>query len=296
MERLEIIGNKPEGGVDKKPRETWNTLLDRFPPFKSLETTYVGPVLFSQSVCFVALVDLCIVDAYEVNFTTIMAVCPNLRCLSIYSMQRYLTYDVSGTDAPRSTPHNLHSLKVGTVNDFPWDGLGPLPSLSKFHFLASPKEPETPQAVIDFIQAYTSLTSVTLHVVDPRLVQLALAAPQLTNVVIISLQFNLELFLDWKAAGMDGPPFPALQAVGLRAAVISNSSLDLQTFEAFVRTRCLPNSHPECALEMGLHPVRQLHIWGEGKLLKSKYIDGATLCEISHIDGIRNSQAILSWV
>jgi hypothetical protein len=287
MERLEIMGNKPEGGVDPKPEETWNTLLHRFPPFKSLKIAYAGPVMFAQSPSFVALVDLDIVDAPEANITTIMAACPNLRRLSIYLQYGYPTLDVSRMDPPHSTPHHLQFLRVDFVENFPWDRLGELPSLSELHFQGASQE--TPETVINFIGAYRSITSVSLYIPDPRLVQLAHVAPQLTSVETMSQLFNLEAFLDWKAAGMNGPAFPMLQTVKFH--VIDVSSIDLQNFEAFVRKRCLPKSHPECSLEMGLHPVRQLRIRGKGKWLRSKYFASATLCEIRD-----RSEATLSWV
>jgi hypothetical protein len=292
MERLEIMGNEPSRQADSKPEETWNTLLHRFPPFKSLKMEYVGPVIFSQSVPFVALVNLDIVDAPEANITTIMAVCPNLRRLSIYPRYGYHTLDVSGMDPPRSTPHHLQFLRVDFVENFPWDRLGELPNLSELHFQGASQE--TPETVINFIGTYRSITNVSLYIPDLRLVQLALVAPQLTSVVILSRQFDLETFLDWKTAGMDGPAFPMLQTVGFYASVVCGSSIGLQTFEAFIRKRCLPKSHPECTLEMGLHPVRQLHIRLGGKSIDSKYIASATLSDIDYEDS--EATLRLSWV
>jgi F-box-like len=286
LDRLEITGSKPERDDGPKPNGTWNTLLHRFPPFRSLEMAYVGPVIFSQLVPFVALVDLYIADASEVNITTILAVCPNLRRLSIYPMYGDRTLDVSDMDPPRQTPHYLRFLKVDMVENFPWDRLGQLPSLSELYF---GRGPATPQAVIDFIQAYTSITSLSLHVRDPRLVQLALVAPQLISIVIMSQKPDLEVFLDWKAAGMDTPAFPMLHTVKFYAL------LNLQTFEAFVRKRCLPKSHPDCALEMGLHPVRRLHLRREGKWLRSKYIAGATLHQF-RVNLGESPETTLSWV
>lgn len=279
LEHLEIEGRKPEREEGDGRSGGWNTLLSRFPPFKSIKLVDVGYTTLSPSTIFDTLTEMEICDVWKggVSTTSLLKSCPNLRRLHMTAYE-HGSREKGGPDLKHLSMPHLTELAIDILDDFPWHALPKFPFLGSFQYRGNSAEEEN--EAMQFISAHPSITKLDIHIYELDLPRIHAVAPQLTTLLISERHRVIEELTDLEAMRIHGPLLPQLQVLTLRTRLHKDfeDPLPVEPFEALVRQRCLPGSHPDRIPEVNVSPLQTLIIiTAQESWLDSHYISQATL-------------------
>ncbi|KIM24524.1 hypothetical protein M408DRAFT_26993 [Serendipita vermifera MAFF 305830] len=260
----------------------WGVFLHQFPPTRLLALEHLPNLSFSQSKSFSSLLDLRITFCGDFDAMELLCLCPTLERLVIQGCYGfYKDY----LNQPPIAIVTLTALEVTDGGTFPWGAPLHFPSLSTLvvHMI----EDDLPDEIYSFLANHPSISNLDVFIDTPDVIQLATMAPQLTKFTVFSYADGLvKTFSDLASASLQGPAFPRLEVLDLR-----DTFINMEEFDHFIKTRCLPAEHIKSELIGNCRPLRELVV-----TLPKTHTGSRLIAEATRIEKGDDGMTSLSWL